>query len=203
MAAPRWLSKLAVVLMLGALSFASQGCAVVKYFQYRGEDFLEMIDLGVSITPKPSIGLYWNSLDLLTAGYCNIDGYFLGWGGNQIGWTRLYAHCYGLVVSKETVGWGDFDKDDPDTLYVRYGGLLGLASLMGRSTPDYTPACVHFIPHILFVGIVWNARWTEIADFILGWTTLDLAGDDGYKFGKWPGTTRWRDGKTEAATSRY
>ena len=197
MEAGRFLRKAGIVLALAAIVWTSQGCAVARYFQYRAEDFVEMVDIGFTFTSKPCIGLYWNSLDLLVAGYSNVDGYFVGWGGNQIGLTRHYNKCYGLIVSSETVGWGDFDKDDPKTLYERYGGLLGLASLMGtgdrRPTPDYTPACVHFIPHIGFVGLVWNARWTQVLDFVLGFTTLDLGGDDGVKFGHWPGQSRDED----------
>jgi len=36
------------------------------------------------------------------------------------------------------------------------------------------------------VGLVFNIRFTEILDFILGWTTYDLCGDDGGKVSKWP-----------------
>ena len=193
MDAKRWFGRLGLVLALAVILSASQGCAVGQYFQHRGEDALEMVDVGLTITKKPCIGLYWNSLDLLVAGYSNIDGYFVGWGGGQMGVTRHYNKCYGLIVSHEEVGWGTFDKTDKSTLHVRNGGLLGLASLAGRSTPDYTPACVHFIPHIAYVGLVWNARWTEILDFALGWTTLDIGGDDGHRFGVWPGQRRWRE----------
>jgi len=191
------LRRVAMVAAVAVVMFTSQGCAVAKYFQYRGEDCLEMVDFGFTVTSKPCIGLYWNSLDLLVAGYSNVDGHFIGWGGGQIGVTRHYNHCYGLIVSHEEVGWGKFDKNDPNTLYERYGGLAGLASLMGtgynRPSPDYTPACVHFIPHLGYVGIMWNARWTQILDFIVGFTTIDIAGDDGYRFGKWPLQQRVRD----------
>lgn len=201
MEARRRLSKVGVVLVLGVALLASQGCeAVGRYFQYRGEDFLEMVDVGFTFTSEPCIGLYWNSLDLLVAGYSNVDGYFVGWGGGQIGVTRHYNHCYGLIVSHEEVGWGDFDENDPDTLYERYGGLAGLASCFGESTPDYTPACVHFFPHLGYIGLVWNARWTQVLDFILGWTTIDIAGDDGYRFGKWPWAERTRDGDIGGAS---
>ena len=43
------------------------------------------------------------------------------------------------------------------------------------------------------MGLVANVRFAEIADFLLGWTTFDLAGDDGKKPGEgdWP----WRKDK--------
>ena len=36
---------------------------------------------------------------------------------------------------------------------------------------------MHYI-HLGRVGLVANFRWGEIADFLLGWTTLDIAHDD-------------------------
>jgi hypothetical protein len=44
---------------------------------------------------------------------------------------------------------------------------------------------MHYI-HLGHVGLVSNFRWGEILDFALGWTTLDIANDDGVKFGHWP-----------------
>ena len=183
----RFLPRAGLALALAATLCAAQGCAgVIDYVQYRAQDSVEMVDVGFTFSVKPCVGLYWNSLDLLVGGYSNIDGYFVGLGGNQIGITRCYADCIGLIVSRERVGWGDFDKDDDKTLFVRYGGLAGLASLATGGNPDYTPACVHFFPHIGYVGLVWNARWTQILDFVVGFTTIDLARDDGTKFGSWP-----------------
>lgn len=37
---------------------------------------------------------------------------------------------------------------------------------------------MHYV-HLGRVGLVANFRWGEMADFILGWTTLDIAHDDG------------------------
>ena len=39
--------------------------------------------------------------------------------------------------------------------------------------------------HLGPVGLVANARWFEMADFVAGFTTLDLSLDDGKKFGHW------------------
>jgi hypothetical protein len=203
--ARRLCCKAALVLALVGTLGAAQGCtspgaaSVFRYIKYRAQDFVEMADVGVTVTFKPCWGFYWNSLDLLVAGYCNIDGYFIGLGGNQIGITRCYADCIGLGISHERIGWGKFDKNDDSTLYVRYGGLAGLPSLVTGGRPDYTPACVHFFPHIGFVGLVWNARWFQILDFIAGFATLDLARDDGCKFGSWPWQKDLRPPKPVAA----
>ena len=43
---------------------------------------------------------------------------------------------------------------------------------------------MHYV-HLGHVGLVLNFRWGEMADFLLGFTTLDFAHDDGRKFGHW------------------
>jgi hypothetical protein len=181
-----------VVVALCATLWTSMGCQqVLTYAKYRAQDALEMVDVGFSITTTPQIGLYWNSLDALTFGYCKLDGYFLGWGGNQIGFTRLHAHCWGLGYAYEEIGWGDYDLTDPKTLYITNGGIPGYFLFwvpgIPQKIPAYSPACVHFFPHIAYVGLVWNARWWEILDFLVGFSGIDLSGDDGNRIGSWLG----------------
>ena len=168
--------------------FAAQGCT---YLQHRGEDFAEIFDLGLTITTTPQIGLYANGVSIASGGYSNIDGYFVGWGGGKFGVQRHYNKCWGLVlIGHETMGWGDFDKNDPSTLYQQWQGILGVLAMPHETNPNYVPACVHFFPHLGYVGLVWNARYMEMVDFILGWGMIDIARDDGYRFGVWPGQTR-------------
>jgi hypothetical protein len=183
-----------VVLSLCAALWMSMGCRqVLTYAKYRGQDALEMIDLGISVTKTPQLGLYWNSLDVLVAGYAKLDGWFVGWGGNQIGVTRMHVRAWGFLWGYQEIGWGDYDLKDKKTLYIDSGGLPGFvtSAIPGfepKNIPAYTPACVHFFPHIAYVGIVWNARWWEIIDFIVGFSGVDLSGDDGNRIGNWP----WR-----------
>jgi len=179
-----------------AVLLVTQGCASVgTYFVHRYEDFGEMIDLGITVTKTPQIGLYWNSLETIVIGYSDLDGHFIGLGGGQIGVTRFYSNCWGFVYGEEVIGWGpmlDTERRE-EALIKRRSGVLGIASSLVRlnvgsgygNGPNYTPACVHFVPHLGYLGVVWNARYTEIADFALGWIGLDIAGDDGYAVGKW------------------
>ena len=187
----RKLVRLFVLVCLCVVLGATTGCT---YARHRVEDGLEVVDVGLTFTAKPSIGLYWNSLDIFPVGYSHIDGWFLGWGGGQIGVTRHYNHCWGLGYGKEVIGWGDFDVNRPETLRTDYSGVLGILLPPYVNDPGYTPACVHFFPHILIVGLVWNARWYEMADFAVGFTTIDLSGDDGVEIGHWPWQTepQWR-----------
>jgi len=36
------------------------------------------------------------------------------------------------------------------------------------------------------VGLVLNANFAQMIDFPLGFVGIDLAGDDGRKYGRWP-----------------
>ncbi|KPK57419.1 MAG: hypothetical protein AMK73_10175 [Planctomycetes bacterium SM23_32] len=173
---------LAVAALAVVLS-CSVGCT---YLVHRSEDALDIVDIGFTFTTKPMIGLYWNSLDIFPVGYSHIDGYFFGWGGGQLGFTRHYDKCYGFGYAYQEIAWGDeFDVDDPETININYAGILGYVLPPYKHDPAYSPACVHFFPHIGFVGLVWNARYMEMVDFVLSWTLFDLAGDDGVEVGHW------------------
>ncbi len=190
-------------LLVGATGCSAVG-SVGRYFQYRFEDLCEVADVGLTITTTPQWGFYWNSLEVLVAGYSDVDGYFLGFGGGGIGIRRHSNKCYGLFVGVEEVGWSSNLSPDPipeENIHKRMSGAFGiLAGLTGGGEygagPNYTPACVHFFPHIGFVGLVGNLRYTEFIDFALGWFGLDISGDDGRQVGRWniPGLTpEWED----------
>ncbi len=194
--------------LLCAVLSGAAGCSAVesvgRYFQYRFEDFCEVADVGLTITTTPQWGFYWNSLEVLLFGYSDVDGYFLGFGGGGIGIRRHSNKCYGLIVGVEEVGWSGNLSPDPipeENIHKRMSGVPGiLMGLTGSGEygagPNYTPACVHFFPHIGYVGLVWNLRYMEFVDFFLGWFGLDISGDDGRQVGRWniPGLTpSWED----------
>ena len=177
------LRRSGILLGLAVLLTAGQGCT---YLQHRAEDFAEMMDIGITLSAKPGLAAYADGVSVLAGGFSYIDGYFLGWGGGQVGWTRHYEVCWGLLVlGHETQGWGEFDKSDPKTLSKQFVGALGLPVFPFHSRPDYMPSCVHTL-HVGFIGVIANARYMEMIDFVLGWTTLDIGGDDGKPIGKWP-----------------
>jgi hypothetical protein len=179
--------RLGLVLALAVVFAAAQGCT---YLKYRGQDFMEMADLGLTITKTPQIGLYANGVSIVCGGYSNIDGWFAGWGGGKFGVQRHYNYCWGMLLGGwEEIGWGDFDKNDPDTLYRQQQGIIGIVQPPYDSNPAYVPACVHYL-HLGWLGVVGNLRYMEMIDFLAGWATLDLSGDDGYEFGAWPGRRR-------------
>jgi hypothetical protein len=171
---------------LALLAAAGGGCT---YLRHRGEDLLDVVDLGVTASIWPGFALYADGVSVLPGGISYVDGYFVGIGGGRAGAMRHYETCWGLIaVGHETHGWGDFRKGDPSTLHRQFVGVLGLPLFpVVQSRPSYMPACVHYL-HLGFVGVVANARYMEVVDFIVGWTTLDLACDDGTPIARWP----WR-----------
>lgn len=171
-------------LVLALVLLTSSGCT---YLKYRGEDLLEIVDVGVTLSVKPGFALYGWGVSIAPGGVGYVDGVFVGWGGGQIGITRHYLRAVGVgIIGYEEIGWGKFDLEDRRTLHRTVQGIAGLPlALLWRGSAAYTPACVHHI-HLGWVGLVANARYMEMVDFLLGWTTLDIAGDDGRKIGKWP-----------------
>jgi len=51
------------------------------------------------------------------------------------------------------------------------------------------------------VGIVGNANYIQMADFVLGIVGLDIAGDDGRALGLWPWETE--EGRNPSPMAKY
>jgi len=123
---------------LGAALVVFQGCT---YLQYRGEDALDMVELGVSVTETPYLSAYFCVVSLANFGGGHVDGHVLGMGGRRVGWIRHYQKTAGLVLwSYEEIGWGDeFDKDRAETLDCHHFGPIGWLAYPQRR-PAYAPA---------------------------------------------------------------
>jgi len=188
--------KCLFVLVIAASLGASTGCT---YLRYRLDDALEIADIGVTVSYKPGLTVWFAAPFSLAAGIGgHTDGYLVGLGGGKPLFTRHYLNAMGfLVFGFEESGWGDFDPKDPATLYRTYQGVLGIPASLVLARPAYVPTCTHEV-HILFIGLVGNLRYMEIIDFVLGFTTLDIAGDDGKKMGHWP----WRSAEGMDEQSR-
>jgi len=171
-----------LVLAWGVLFCVSQGCT---YLKHRGEDATEMLELGVTWSKTPYGSFYVCGGGLATAGVGHMNGRFAGIGGSKVGATRHYYKLLGLLLwSYEEIGWGEFDPAKPETLDRQHVGLLGWIMHPERR-PAYAFGCVHCF-HAGYAGLVFNARYVEVLDFLFGWFGLDLAGDDGERFGRWP-----------------
>jgi len=165
-----------------ALSLAAAGCG---YLRDRGHDALDMFDVGVTWSKRPYFSVYACAIGIASAGAGHLEGKFAGIGGGHLGTMSHYHRVLGLALwSYEEVGWDGYDVSKPETLYIQHPGIIGWTAFLPRK-PAYAPGCLHFL-HLGYAGLVANLRYYEILDFILGWTTLDIACDDGGKPGKWP-----------------
>jgi len=65
------------------------------YVAHRAKDLAEIVDGGITITPTYQTGLYWNTMDLITFGSCDLDGHLIGLAGGGFGWVRFYGKMLG------------------------------------------------------------------------------------------------------------
>jgi hypothetical protein len=185
----RTVRHVGLVTALALTLFATQGCT---YLKHRAQDAIDMVDIGLTVSIIPGFAAYADFASVAPGGFGYVNGWFLGWGGGQIGFTRHYERSLGILVwGYEEVGWGKFSTNNRQTLDRQFVGVAGIVLPPWKATPAYFPACVHYL-HLGWLGVVGNARYMEIVDFVLGWSTLDIAGDDGYKLSKWPWNRRKR-----------
>ena len=134
------LKRTAVLIVAGICLVAFSGCA--QYWRNRATDFSEMFDIGVTYSPETHWVFYNSFESILTVGYANYEATFYGWGGGQFGATPHSLKAWGaLVYGDEQVGWGDYDRDDPSTLYTQKVGLVGMpyGVITGQDNWHYVP----------------------------------------------------------------
>ena len=171
----------AIFTILAALSVT--GC---NYFHNRGADALDVIDLGFSFSAKPQFAFYYDFVPIIPIGYGDVDGYYSGLGGGKFsGWTPHRERSYGLLVwGQEEVSFNKngeelaklSEEERQKELLFQRTGLVG----MGEGPfpgPEYLISCPHYI-HLGWIGVVGTPRYLQMLDFLLGWTTLDICGDD-------------------------
>ena len=163
---------------------ATAGCT---YLRHRGEDAMDMLDIGVTLSKKPGLAVYYDFIPLVPLGFCHVDGYFAGLGGGQFGFMPHTQRNIGLGVwGQEAVGFGEFDLEDPETVNFQRSGLAGMVHGPFPG-PDYLISCPHYL-HVGWIGLVGSPRYLQALDFVLGWAIIDLCSDDGRPRGSWP----WR-----------
>lgn len=171
------------------LSFAmlGNGCA---YMRARGNDALDIFDIGVTISPHatPDFAAYAGLLNEFNLGYAQVDGTFYGLHNRQFGALDYENHSWGaLVWGTSKHGAGAFNPNDPHQARPEQSGLterpefgVGVVRIIQGDKPLPFPQyfqCDKML-HLGWFGLVLNCRPGDVADFILGWTTLDIMGDD-------------------------
>jgi hypothetical protein len=185
-----------VCLLVLAVQFV--GCAST-YWGDRGRDLAQLIDLGVTVTPrlKPDFALHQNFFNVTPFGYSKIEGTYYGLAYGQFGALDFSDDSWGLLLyGEEDLHVGRFDPDDPHQFAATERRALqatgrplpremachtvGVAGMMSAGkTPPWTTfmSCRKNI-HLGWIGL-WNVcRPVDLIDFVLGWSGFDLVGDD-------------------------
>ncbi|HPD14457.1 MAG TPA: hypothetical protein PLE19_05880 [Planctomycetota bacterium] len=124
------------IVSVAFLSVVVPGCSpLFKVFVYtcdRVVDAADMVDFGVSVTPRFSLSAYACLFGLGGLGGGTVNGYFAGIGGSRIGIYRHYHSNIGVILyAYEVTGWGDFDVNNPETLARRHRGPIAWLFIPG------------------------------------------------------------------------
>ncbi|MCD6417035.1 MAG: hypothetical protein J7M08_10145 [Planctomycetes bacterium] len=157
-----------------ALVLLGDGCA---YMRQRGNDALDVLDVGVTVSKDPGFSLYAGLLNVVSLGYSNVDGTILGVGGRHAGAVPMRHNASGLLLwGSEQLGYQDFRVEDPESPPSWRVGPIGLARGPRPAKRDIMN-CPKLL-HLGWLGFAMNCKFAELADFFLGWTTLDIMDDD-------------------------
>ena len=175
----------ALVLML------TQGCA---YMKDRGNDLSDTFELGITVTPRlmPTFAARMNGFDVVSLGYSKSDLMLLGWTDRQFGVLRLQDDFWGVLawgeeriaISKdgEQPQWSE-DGWPPATSLPFEGrepysvGFVGAFAGENRPPSRSYGECPKLL-HLGWIGLYANCSMVDIADFFIGWSTLDIGADD-------------------------
>jgi hypothetical protein len=93
-----------------------------------------------------------------------------------------------LAWGQRKFGTGKFNPADPHQARINQPGLTErqkydvgfVGSFAGKNPPPelWFMDCGPRIIHLGWIGITETSRYADLIDFILGWTTLDILGDD-------------------------
>ena len=174
MKANRSVVCMAGVVLLSAL-LCSTGCS---YMQKRGNDALDFVDLGITVSKKPGLSLYVGFVNVVSLGYSKVDGTLLGIAHRDAGALPMRHNASGILLQgREQLGYADVDREDPNSPEPWQVGIIPVVK--GTNIPKHELLNCPKLLHLGWVGIALNCHFAELADFFLGWTTLDIMGDDG------------------------
>jgi hypothetical protein len=181
------LVKCFTLLFIAVMSLALQSCA---YMQDRGNDALDVFDIGITVTPslEPDFSLYFDFFNMTPLGYSNVEGKLLGIGYRQVGWLDYQAYNWGVLThGSEQQGAGIYNPNDPR--HARAGSAYHEdwpaydAGFVGVFSGDRPPPKFHYMEctrqiHLGWIGFVMDFRPVDLVDFLVGWTTIDFLNDD-------------------------
>ena len=160
---------------VAVLALMSSGCA---YMSDRGNDAMDMFDMGFTVTSEPRFAVYAGFQSLIALGYSDVDGKMIGIGDRDAGVLDFRHNAAGMVLEgyEQLAVGSDYDPASEDSP-VKRG--IGLGLIYGDHADSLIGAlnCPKLV-HVGFIGFSLNCKVGEVADFILGWSTLDIANDD-------------------------
>lgn len=185
------INRLRIIILLLLATLNLTGCT---YMTNRYNDFKDVMDVGVTFSSKPQFSAYASGpfVQVGTLGWGHVDGHFFGMGEGRLAlWAPHYEDSWGLfVVGQEYVSFYHTEaelmampeKERNEAANYMQVGIVGMPmGLAGYGPPPptlkYFGSCPHYL-HLGWIGIVGGPRWLQMGDFILGWTTLDICGDD-------------------------
>jgi hypothetical protein len=172
------------------------GCT---YLRNRGHDAADMLEIGITVSSKPQFAFhpldYFNTIIL---GYSSVEGTYYGIGERRIGKMPFKdERTWGLLLwGSDTLKIGKFNPNDP---HLAWKDEMAKLKAEGKPLPterprynkglvtlikhDNSPPPITFMQcrrniHLGWIGFHASLRPLDIIDFILGWTTLDIIGDD-------------------------
>jgi hypothetical protein len=183
----RIVQYLAPIGLAAILLVSATGC---NYFANRGRDLGEIMDFGLSVNdqPIPHFAVYFDVLSIFSLGGSYFDGKLVGAGDDRFGIVDLEQKSWAvLLYGREKKGSGPFDPSDPYEARKDQrdaterptftNGLVGVLARCDPPPPLGFVECDKFV-HLGWIGIYNSCHLSELFDFILGWTTLDIMGDD-------------------------
>ncbi|MCX8036219.1 MAG: hypothetical protein N3D11_04000 [Candidatus Sumerlaeia bacterium] len=176
------------VLLFCVIALLASSCTRA-YVQNRINDALDCLEPGITYSEKPGLVIFTDCFSMLPLGYGSVEGVKIGIGNRQVGRLNWIHESWGffLLAGEYRQGVGQFNPRDPhqarkdqinETTWPTY--TLGLVGLMADPNPRPLPAfleCDKTI-HLGWIGIALKYRYADFADFLLGFTTLDILGDD-------------------------
>lgn len=183
---------------LATMMFTS-GCT---YLKYRGQDAMDVIEIGVTFSSKPQFAFYASGpfVQIGTLGFGKVDGRFFGIGeGKASLWGTHYESSFGLLVwGEELLSYNMTESQlaalaPQDTDLTANFMRVGPIGFVQGPLPSlkYFVSCPHYI-HLGWIGLAGNPRYLQMADFLLGWFMIDLCQDDGPKRDVPGGYQLWR-----------
>jgi hypothetical protein len=172
------------------------GCA--NYWKNRGRDAKNIMEVGITTSKRPCFafqpGAYFNITPL---GVSYIRGSIHGLVADKFGTQPMKDFSWGVLLwGGRRLQLGEFDPHNPcmvspakvaaltaagkplPTEVSYYNeGILAMALLDNAPPPKSFFGCRRNI-HLGWIGIFLGMHADEMGDFLLGWTTLDIMGDD-------------------------